>query len=279
MEITEIIKDSLMFPANNLKALAIYIAITFVMGILVAGGIFSALGIQNSALYGILSFILFIIAVLVGFILSGYEIDIIKTGIDLEDLAPDFDWKADLIRGIKAIIVAIVYFIIPAIITLIVAFITNVPGNIVNVTQYINQTAVNANGTVVANSVLEMVPDSVMSGLVGSISITLLVAAVLFIIFSFIQVMANSRLANTDSLGEALNIPEAVKDISRIGVGKVLATLILVFIVSLVIGAILSAVYQQVPQLSILNIIVTPYLMFLMFFTNRATGLLYSDIA
>ena len=276
MEITEIIKESFIFPANNLKALAIYIAITFVMGILVAGGIFSALGIQNSALYGILSFILFIIAVLVGFILSGYEIDIIKTGIDLEDLAPDFDWKADLIRGIKAIIVAIVYFIIPAIITLIVAFITNVPGNIVNVTQYINQTAVNANGTVVANSLLEMVPDSVMSGLVGSISITLLVAAVLFIIFSFIQVMANSRLANTDSLGEALNIPEAVKDISRIGVGKVIATLILVFIVSLVIGAILSAVYQQVPQLSILNIIVTPYLMF---FTNRATGLLYSDIA
>lgn len=276
MEITEIIKESFIFPANNLKALAIYIAITFVMGILIAGGIFSALGIQNSALYGILSFILFIIAVLVGFILSGYEIDIIKTGIDLEDLAPDFDWKADLIRGIKAIIVAIVYFIIPAIITLIVAFITNVPGNFVNVVQYVNQTAVNANGTVVANSVLEMVPDSVMSGLVGSISITLLVAAVLFIIFSFIQVMANSRLANTDSLGEALNIPEAVKDISRIGVGKVLATLILVFIVSLVIGAILSAVYQQVPQLSILNIIVTPYLMF---FTNRATGLLYSDIA
>ena len=276
MEITEIIKESFIFPANNLKALAIYIAITFVMGILVAGGIFSALGIQNSALYGILSFILFIIAVLVGFILSGYEIDIIKTGIDLEDLAPDFDWKADLIRGIKAIIVAIVYFIIPAIITLIVAFITNVPGNIVNVTQYINQTAVNANGTVVANSLLEMVPDSVMSGLVGSISITLLVAAVLFIIFSFIQVMANSRLANTDSLGEALNIPEAVKDISRIGVGKVIATIILVFIVALVINAILSAVYQQVPQLSILNIIVTPYIMF---FTNRATGLLYSDIA
>ena len=46
--------------------------------------------------------------------------------------------------------------------------------------------------------------------------------------------------------------------------------------VVLVINAILSAVYQQVPQLSILNIIVTPYLMF---FTNRATGLLYSDIA
>ncbi len=276
MEITEIIKESFMFPANNLKALAIYIAITFVMGILIAGGIFSMIGVENSALYAILSFILFIIAVVVGFILAGYEIDIIKSGINFDELAPEFNWKADLIRGIKAIIVGIVYFIIPAIITIIVAFITNVPGNIVNVAQYVNQTAVNANGTVVANSALEMIPDSVMSGLVGSISITLLVAAVLFIIFSFIQVMANSRLANTDSLGEALNIPEAFRDISRIGVGKVIATIILIFIIALVINAILSAVYQQVPQLSILNIIVTPYIMF---FTNRATGLLYSDIA
>ena len=272
----EIIKDSFTFPANNLKALAIYIAITFVMGILIAGGIFSMIGVENSALYAVLSFILFIIAVVVGFILAGYEIDIIKSGINFDELAPEFNWKADLIRGIKAIIVSIVYFIIPAIITIIVAFITNVPGNIVNVAQYVNQTAVNANGTVVANSALEMIPDSVMSGLVGSISITLLVAAVLFIIFSFIQVMANSRLANTDSLGEALNIPEAFKDISRIGVGKVIATIILIFIIALVINAILSAVYQQVPQLSILNIIVTPYLMF---FANRATGSLYSDIA
>lgn len=276
MEIIDIIKESFVFPANNLKALAIYIAITFVLGILVAGGIFSAIGIENSAAYGALSLILFIIAILIGLILAGYEIDIIKSGINFDELAPDFNWKVDLIRGIKAVIVSIIYFIIPAIITLIVAFITNVPGNFVNVAQHINQTAVNANGTVVASSALEMVPDSVMSGLIGSVSITLLVAAVLFIIFSFIQVMANSRLANTDSLGEALNIPEAVKDISRIGVGKVIATIVIIFIISLIISAILSAIYQQVPQLAILNIIVTPYLMF---FTNRATGLLYSDIA
>lgn len=276
MEIMEIIKESFMFPANNLKALAIYIVITFVAGILSVGGIFSLIGIENSILYGVLSLILFIVAILIGILLSGYEIDIIKSGITFEDEAPEIDWKADLVRGIKAIIVAIIYFIIPAIITLIVAFITNVPGNIVNVVEHVNQTVTNSNGTVVANSALQTVPDSVLSGLVGSISITLLVAAVLFIIFSFVQIMANSRLANTDSLGEALNVPEAFKDISRIGIGKVLATIILVIIVALVISAVLSAIYQQIPELSILNIIVTPYLMF---FTNRATGLLYSDIA
>ena len=248
MEITEIIKESFMFPANNLKALAIYIVITFVLGILAFGGVVTFLGVQSSAVYGILSFILFIIAIIIGFILAGYEIDIIKTGIDLNEVAPDFDWKNDLIRGIKAIIVAIVYFIIPAIITLIVAFLTNVPGNIVNVAGYLNQTTMNANGTVVASSTLDMVPNSVMSGLIGSLSITLLVAAILFIIFSFVQVMANARLAKTDSLGEALNIPEAVRDIPKIGTGKVIATIVLMFIIVAIINAILSAIYQQVPQ-------------------------------
>ncbi len=276
MEIMEIIKEAFMFPVNNLKALAIYIVVTFVMGILTAGSLFSLIGIGNSALYGVLSAILFILALVVGIILSGYEIDIIKTGIDFNEEAPDIDWKADLIRGIKAVVVAIVYFIIPAIITLIVAFITNVPGNVSNVLQYVNQAAATSNGTVVAGSALQTVPNSVVSGLVGSLSITLLVGFVLFIIFTFVQVMANSRLANTDSLGEALNVPEAFKDISRIGFGKVIATIILVIIVIAIISAILSAIYQQVPQLSILNIVVTP---FFMFFANRATGLLYSDIA
>lgn len=276
MEIIDIIKDSFMFPANNLTALAIYIAITFVIGIL--AGIGAAVGAlaANSGAFVIVAAIMFILALVVSFVLAGYEVDIVKTGIDLEDVAPSIDFKNDLVRGIKAIIVAIVYFIIPAIITLIVAFLTNVPGNVVNVMGYVNQTVANSNGTVVANTVLEMVPKDVMGNLVGSLSITLLIALVLFIIFSFFHYMANARLANTDSLGEALNIPEAFKDLSRIGYGKVIATVILMVIIVSAITGILSFVYGKIPMLSILNIIVTPFLMFAL---NRANGLLYSDIA
>lgn len=276
MEIMEIIKDSFTFPVNNLKALAIYIAITFVAGLIIAGGIITSLFGVNGAAYGIVSIILFIIALIIGFILSGYEIDIIKTGINKDEAAPSIDFKGDLVRGIKALIVTIVYFIIPAIITLIVAFLTNVPGNIVNVTGYLNQTVANTNGTVVASSTIDMIPKDVLANLVGSVSITILIAVILFIIFSFIQYMANARLANTDSLGEALNIPEAFRDISRIGYGKVIATVLLIIIIVAVITGILSYVYQQIPVLAILNIVVTPFLMFAM---NRANGLLYSDIA
>ncbi|MBR3197833.1 MAG: hypothetical protein IKF66_04985, partial [Methanobrevibacter sp.] len=65
-------------------------------------------------------------------------------------------------------------------------------------------------------------------------------------------------------------------DLSRIGYGKVIATVILMVIIVSAITGILSFVYGKIPMLSILNIIVTPFLMFAL---NRANGLLYSDIA
>ena len=88
--------------------------------------------------------------------------------------------------------------------------------------------------------------------------------------------MAEARLANTDSLGEALNVPEAFKDIGRIGWGKVIAVLFLVFIIIAVINSVISGLNYYIPGISIVSIILTPYLVF---FASRATGLLYSDIA
>lgn len=275
MEITEIIKDSFTFPVNNLKALGIYIAFTLAAGIVIGlAAVCTQFSVNNAALL-IVSFLLLIVSLLIGFILAGYEIDIIKTGIDFEEIAPSIDIKNDLVRGIKAIIVAIVYYIIPAIITIIVAALTNLPQNMINVAQNLNQTIANTNGTVVVSSAIDMVPKELIANLAGSITLTVLVGIVLFIIFSFFHYMANARLANTDSLGEALNIPEAFRDLSRIGFGKVIATVLLLIIIVVVITAILGYIYQYIPALTILNIIVSPFLMFAM---NRANGLLYSDI-
>lgn len=276
MEIIEIIKDSFTFPINNLKTFAIYIVFIFVISFLIAGGAIVSIFAIDSAAYLIVSALLFVIAIIIGFILAGYEIDIIKSGIKLEENAPSIDFKNDILRGVKAIIVAIVYFLIPAIITIIVGILTNVPGNVLDVIGYLNQTVGNTNGTVVASTVTSAVPQSVLANLGGSVLLTGLVATILFILFSFIQFMANARLANTDSLGEALNIPDAFKDISRIGYGKVIATILLIIIITAVISGILSYLYQQIPLLSILNIVVSPFLMFVI---NRANGLLYSDIA
>ena len=196
--------------------------------------------------------------------------------IDHDEEAPEFDWKNDLIIGVKKLIIDIVYMIIPAIFIVIVAFITNIPGQILDISQQAALSSANATAVATASAPLVTISDAAAASLFTSIAITGLVALVLIIIFAFLLTMGESRLANTGSLSEALNIVEAYKDITRIGIGKVVAVVLLIIIVIAVINGILGYVYGQIPQLSIISVLVAPYLMF---FQQRATGLLYSDIA
>ena len=278
MEITEIIKEAFIFPSQNLEKLAIYILVTIALAVIVAlGAVFFALGVMDQSAYMIVAFILFILGIIVALIISGYQIKILKSGIDHDEAAPGFDWKDDLITGLKLLVVSIVYFIIPAIVALIMALITNIPGQLYDIIQ--QAATAPANATAAANSsaaAVSAVSEAAWASLWGAVAITTIVAVVVFIIFAFVQAMGESRLANTGSLGEALNIPEAFRDIKRIGIGKVVAVIILIAVIMAVIHGILSYIYGYVPQLSILSIIVTPYLAF---FTQRAVGLMYSDIA
>ena len=277
MEIMDIIKEAFIFPSQNLEKLAIYIVLTFVMGLFIAGGVISGVfATINNSIYFVITAILAIIGIAIALIISGYQIGIIKSGIDQVEEAPSFDWLNDLVTGIKTLIVSIVYFIIPAIIIAIVALITNIPGQIVNIAQ---QAALNpANATAVASgsAPVATISDAAAASLITSFAITGIIALVLIIIFAFLATMGTARLANTGSLSEAVNVVEAFKDITRIGVGKVIAVILLSIIVVAIINGILGYVYGQIPQLSIISVIVTPYLVF---FTNRVTGLLYSDIA
>ncbi|WP_405275651.1 DUF4013 domain-containing protein [Methanobrevibacter sp.] len=276
MEIIDIIKESFVYPSNDLAKLAIYIAFTFVSTILVFLGILLlGMGLTQSAIYAVIGIILFIGAIVVAFILSGYLISIVKSGINHDENLPEFQWKENLITGVKYLVVNIVYFIIPAIIVLIVGGITNLFGLSADVFSKIATSSVNAsaNTTAVASNI---VPQSTMMSLWTAIAITGIVAAILFLIFLFIETMAESRLANTDSLGDALNIPEAFKDIGRIGWGKVIAVVFLIFIIIAIINSVISGLNYYIPGISIISIVVTPYLTF---FASRATGLLYSDIA
>jgi hypothetical protein len=277
MEIMEIIKDSFIFPSNDISKLAIYIALSFAIGILaILGVVLLGLGLGgNNILSSIIGVILFIGSLVIGFILSGYLVSIIKTGIDQTDSAPEFVWKENLVTGIKYLIVTIVYFIIPAIITLIVGWATNMFGLAMDITTRIGTAYMTApaNATIVP---ADIIPQSDFIALGNAMIITGVVALVLLIFFTFIQTMAQARLAKTDSLGDALNIPEAFKDIGRIGWGKVIAVVILIFIIIVVINAIITGLNNYINGISILSIIVTPYLTF---FASRAIGLLYSDIA
>ncbi len=272
MEIMDIIKEAFVFPSKNLEKLGIYIALLFVVSLLIGGGaLFSVLSSFNAAYLAIIGLVMMIFGIVLSLVISGYQVGVLKSGIDHADDAPSFDWKNDSLTGIKLLVVTVVYFIIPAIVVFITGLATNLPGNLATV--FAQASMVPANSTGFA---LEAVSKSAMVSFGTSIAITSVVAMVLFIIFAFLHTMGESRLANTGSLGEALNIPEAFRDIKRIGAGKVIATVLMIFIVVAVISGIISYISGQIPQLSIISIIVTPYLAF---FTQRAVGLLYSDIA
>lgn len=275
MEIMEIIKEAIVFPSNDLAKLAIYIVLSVIIAFLTTiGVVFLTIGVASDAVWMVIGIILLILGLIVGFIIMGYQISIIKTGIDHAEAAPEFVWKANLITGIKYFVVNIVYFIIPAIIVLIVAWATNLFGSAYEVLSKMAMASASpTNATVAASNV---VPQSVTMGFLTSLMITGAIAFVLFVIFEIIQTMAESRLANTDDLKEALNIPEAFRDIGRIGFGKVIAVIILIVVVIAVINAILNGLNDFINGISILSIVVTPYLTF---FAARATGLLYSDIA
>ncbi len=277
MDIAEIIKDAFAFPSKNPGTLAIYIVLSILVSAFAFGGaVTSIFGFTGSMEYFIIGAVYLIIAIIIGFIMSGYQISIIKSGIELDEEAPDFEWEENFISGVKNTIVAIAYFIIPAIIVAIVGLITNVPSNIASFgrefASQLGNVTVNANVHVPAVNVTSQS----LNNLAGSLAITFTVALVLFIIFSFIRTIGEARLADTGSLAKALNIPEALRDIMEIGAGKVIGLLILVVIISVIIEIILASILNYMPFLLILSMIITPYLLF---FAKRAVGLLYFDIA
>jgi hypothetical protein len=276
MEIMEIIKDAITYPAEDLAKLAVYIVLSVVSVMLgVIGILLIALGASSQILWAIIGILVFIAALLLGFITTGYIVSIIKSGIDHELSPPPFNWKGNLITGIKYVLLNIVYFIIPGIIVLILGWVTNLFGMAATMftrMMYASMAAP-ANATVVISDV---VPQSMIISFGSTLIVVGIIAFILFVIFGFFEIMGQCRLAKTDSLGYAVNIPEAFKDIGRIGYGKVIGLTILIFVIIAVINAIIAGLNSYIAGFSILSIIVTPYLTF---FAARATGLLYSDIA
>lgn len=275
MDVIEIIKDAFLFPSKNVKMLLIYELLAIVAGAFAIGGTVAyVLGFVNPELF-MWGGMAVIVSMLIGWILSGYLITVVKSGIERDDEVPEFEWWENFSTGFDNFIVSIVYYVIPAFITVFVGFLTNIPGNLMAFAQEFYLQVIHVYmGTATTIAFDALAP--AMVNLAISLATTLTVGIVVFVIFAFLHTMAEARLANTGSLSEALNVFEAAKDIMRIGLSKVILVILLVIIIASIIEMIFSAIYSFVPILSILSIIITPYLLF---FVQRAVGLLYSDIA
>ena len=272
MNITEIIKNALIFPSKNLETLSLYAILLLLSGAFTFEGvvtvIFGIVDLWNLVIGGIYLLIAFIIGVNTRRI----SIQCIKTGVEMEDYFPDFQWWGSLGTGFSKLIITIFYFIVPALVILLLAIITNVFGGILDVIQaIISQLPYILIGS---TNLVDVISGSSIP-LFISISITFSVGMIVFLIFSFFQAMSEARLAHTGSLKNALNIYGAAKDITRIGIGKLLLLSLLIFVIVIVIEFVLTSIFNHFIILSILNILIVPYIAL---FTYRALGLLYSEI-
>lgn len=236
MELGEIFTDALVYPFNNIKALILYLVLGIILGIALSGTIVAmASGVAVNNLWAVIGsgIIGFIVALVLGFMITGYELDIIKLGIERSSNGPEIDLIRQFFNGIKVFVVQIVYMIIPIIIAAILA--------------------------IIFQHWLAAIINFIVS-----------------VVFSLALMMAQCRLAKTEDLSDALSIGEAIGDISKVGIVNLLIFIIavsLITIVLLFIGGLIAQWNSIVG--GILIGIVTIYLVF---FSGRALGLLYSNV-
>ena len=270
MDISEIIKKGFNYPTNNWQNVVIlgiiFLLISFFNGL----GMF----VHNSAL----SFVGSIISLILLIFVAGLSIDVIKEGINQGSNIPLL--RADnFVGGLKAIVVNIVYYIIPAIIVLIVAFITGIPQKLTQIISSINIQAIQSGNVTqeLINQTVGAIAPSV-SGLLSSLAITLIVAFILFVIFSILCTVGFGRLAETGSLGEAISLGNVFRKTGEIGWLKIFGF----FIITVIIYAIfrfISIILLFIPVIGIfLSLIVFSLFLvpFFFLFSAYAVGLLYN---
>ena len=108
MSLTEIFNDSLKYPFSDMTKFCI-------IGIVMVVSSLGSLEIGNA----IISSVLGIVAAVASIITSGYSVSVVKKAIVKSDEIPDLDLRENIIDGLKMIVMLIVYYIIPIIITLI----------------------------------------------------------------------------------------------------------------------------------------------------------------
>ncbi|WP_458455621.1 DUF4013 domain-containing protein [Methanobrevibacter sp.] len=107
----------------------------------------------------------------------------------------------------------------------------------------------------------------------------LILGVILIIIFTFGLLIGVCRLAKTESLGYALNFVEVFKEVTQIGIGKILIIIIMLLVLSIIIGIIASALTSLGDVGSFIGGIISGIAnIYLLFFYNRAIGLTYSDM-
>ena len=237
MEIGEIISDAIVYPFNNIKALIIYMIIGIVCGILGGASLMGVLLAAQGNNVLAAGGLGFIGTLII--IIGGLLIS--GYGLDIVKFGIERRDDAPGIDIVRQILNAIKVFIVGFVYYIIPAII-----------------------------------GWLLSTLLGKGILTTIIIFIISVVFAFAQFMAICRLAKYDSLGEALAIGEAIGDVSKVGMLKVLATIIAVFIIALIIAIVIGVIMQYNNLIG--GVLFGVFGVYLAFFYNRAVGLLYSQV-
>lgn len=253
MEFGDIISKSFKYPFKDLKHL-ICVFILFALQLVLPYGL-----IYNNRIVIIAGFVTLFLFLL---ITPGFMILVTKSGIDNSSKIP-FKIGRSILNTLKLIVLHICYIWIPVVVAfLILSFATGL-WKFPNVFAGISQNPASFAG--------------LLNVFLRSMCITLIGSVIVGWIFSLIYYIAKARLANYNSLVEALKIHKTLKDIRHIGIGK--------FIAWLVVMGILTGLINYVGFLMIL----IPYVGLIIYLCilcpiirliyNYSLGLLYSGIS
>ena len=237
MGVGDIIGDALVYPFHNIKALVLYVILGIVAGLIGGAAVVGIVGAFTTTGLGALAFDLLGIVGLIVFILILFLIE----GYALDIVKYGIERRND---G---------------------------PG-----IDFARQVS-NAIKLIIVDFVYYIVPAIIIFvlGLFLRDWILTILSLILAIVFTLANFMAKCRLAKSDNLGDALAIGDAIGDIPRVGIGKLIATIVVIFVILIIVVFIIAAILNA--NNTIGSVLLGIFAVYFVFFYNRAIGLLYSD--
>ena len=256
MDISDIIEDSFKYPLADFKKFLILgipnlvIAIFAVLFIVQGVGLSSVANVSEEALLSsplfstfIVTFLLFILVVLIcSIMMSGIGLSVIRQTIQPSDIMPDIQPVKNFTDGIKGFIVSFIYMIIPVLVYIILL-----------------------------SAVMALLGDN------GAILVfvLLLLFIIAIIAVGLLLIVALCRLAETNSISQALSITDIYETAKQIGILKIFG----VIVICNVLLSLISLVGTFINLIPIIGTIIVLYILYtyIELVSYRAYGLLYRE--
>lgn len=236
MQISEILKDSIIYPTKSIKTSSVFMILAVIVGVLsvVAFNLEIFEGTLNTGIkIGLMIFVL-LMSLVMFFLTQGYSLDILQESIQKSNETPNFSISRQLANSRKILIVNIVYFIIPSVV-------------------------------------------SFFLGVILQLWIVPLLGIFISVVFFLATTMAECRLAKTGKLTNALNVVGTLRDINAIGFGKVFFTTLTIITIMIMSAMLVLGIAWYFNSQMLTSVIISILGVYLLFFSKRALGLLYSE--